>query len=168
VNCLNILKTKRNFPIDLERVRLLSEKIDKKISASKIPDDSKIDKMSFEELQDLNKILGLTDFLLCKYEEKKETRLILAHFVSVITESAKSIEGLDDEISELIVSAEDSINKVKDMYSNISDKSNLDDGSRSDDPKVSEYGSINLTNFATEINTLEYQQNSQEDTAQVI
>ncbi len=168
MKCLNILKTKRDFSIDLERVRLLSEKIDKKLSVSKIPYSSKIDKLSFDELQDLNKILNITDFLLCKYEEKKETRSILERFVSVITESAKSIEGLDEEISELIMSAEDSINKVKDMYSNISDKSNFDADSKSGGSKVNEWGSINLTNFTTEINTIGYQQNSQEETAQVI
>jgi len=164
VNCLNILNSKRGFATDIEKIRSLSDKIDKKLSKSKIPDDSKLDKLSFEELQDLNKILGLADFLLCKYEEKKEMRSILQNFVSIITESAKSIEGLDDEIAELIVSAEDSINKVKDLHTNISEKSDFDAKPRS----KNESGSINLTNFVAEINTLEYQQNSQEKTAQVI
>ena len=162
MNCLNILTKKRAFPKDIENVKSLSEKIEKKLSKSKIPDDAQIEKLSFEELQDLNKILGLANFLLCKYEEKKETHSILQHFVSIISESAQSIEGLDDEISELIISAEDSINKVKDMYVRISDKSDIGDASEEDS------GSINLTNFDTEINTIGYQQNSQEETAQVI
>lgn len=162
MNCLNILTKKRAFPKDIENVKSLSEKIEKKLSKSKIPDDAQIEKLSFEELQDLNKILGLANFLLCKYEEKKETRSILQHFVSIISESAQSIEGLDDDISELIISAEDSINKVKDMYVRISDKSDIGDDSEEDS------GSINLTNFDTEINTVGYQQNSQEETAQVI
>ena len=49
--------------------------------------------------------------------------LILQQFVSVITESVTSMESLDDEISELILSAEDSIDKVKNMHSKISTKS---------------------------------------------
>ncbi|QUC65117.1 hypothetical protein NsoK4_02305 [Nitrosopumilus sp. K4] len=163
MNCLNILNKKRDFTKDIEHVKSLSEKIEKKLSQSNIPDDAHIDKLSFEELQDIDKILGLANFLLCKYDEKKETRSILQHFVSIISESAQSIEGLDDEISELIISAEDSINKVKDMYANISDKSDFD-GQESDE----ESSSINLTNFDTEINTIGYQQNSQEETAQVI
>ena len=165
---LKILKTKRDLSKDLERVKLLSERIDKKISQSKTPDDSKLDKLTLEELQDLNKISELTNFLLCKYEEKKETRSILQYFVSIITESTESIESLDDEISELIISAEDSINKVKDMHANISEKSDFDTSPKPNNVKIDEPGSINLTKFTTEINTLEYQQNFQEDDVQVI
>ena len=163
MNRLKILTRKRDSAKDIDTVKILSEKIEKKLSKSKIPDDAQIEKLSFEELQDLNKILGLTNFLLCKYEEKKETRSILQNFVSIISESAQSIEGLDDEISELIISAEDSINKVKDTYVRISDKSDLDKEFEGGDSS-----SINLTNFNTEINTVGYQQNSQEETAQVI
>jgi hypothetical protein len=164
---LNLLNSKRDLLKDLERVKNFSEKIDKKLSNSKIPDDSKIDKLTLEELQDLNKIVGLANFMLSKYEEKKETRSILQYFVSLIIESTKSIEGLDDEISELILSSEDSINKIKDMYVNISKKSDFADGPKTDS-ESDECGSINLTNFAIEINTLGYQQNSQEETVQVI
>ena len=151
---LNILNRKLDFSKDLEKIRALSKKIDDRISQSNNPDDSKIEKLSLEELQDINKILGLANFLLYKYEEKKETRSILQYFVSIIDESSKSIEGLDDEISELIMSAEDSINKLKDANCHISEKCDL----------RSNNGSINLTNFTTEINTVGYQVNSQENT----
>ena len=164
---LKILNPLRDFSKDLELVKQFSEKIDKKLSKSKIPDESKIEKLTLEELQDLNKILGLANFLLYKYEEKKETRSVLQHFVSIISESAESVEELDDEISELILAAEDSFNKVKYIHTHISEKSDLENISESvssDD----ESGSINLTNFTTEVNTLEYQQTSQGETAQVI
>ena len=157
---LKILNPLRDFSKDLELVKQFSEKIDKKLSKTKIPDDSKIEKLTLEELQDLNKILGLAHFLLCKYEEKKETRSVLQHFVSIITDSAESIEDLDEEISELILSAEDSFNKVKYMNTYISENSDLEKISESV-PSDYESGSINLTNFSTEINPLEYQQNSQ-------
>ncbi len=101
--------------------------------------------------------------MLCKYADKKEMRSILKHFVSIISETANSLENLDDEISELIISAEDSINKVKEMHTNISEKSDFKkryhDGPDYDEHETS---AINLTNFATEVNTAEYQQNSQE------
>ena len=69
---LIILNSKRNFSKDIERIRTLSSKIDKKISDAKPSDDNKIDKLSLEELQDLNKIVGIADFMLCKYDDKKE------------------------------------------------------------------------------------------------
>src|SRR3970040_1564387 len=165
---LNFISSKRGFTPDIDNLQLLSAKIEKKLSASNAP-DVKIDKLTLEELQDINKIVGLANFILSKYEDKKETRLILQHFVSIITESAQSIECIDDEISELILSAEDSINKVKNMHSKISENSDLKksylDESAEDESKT---GSINLTKFTTAINPSEYQQNSQGNTVQVI
>ncbi len=155
------LNSKRNFSKDIERIRSLSSKIDKKILEAK-PTYDKIDKLTLEELQDLNKIVGVADFMLCKYADNKEMRSILKHFVSIISETANSLDNLDDEISELIISAEDSINKVKDMQSHISDKSDFKkryhDGP---DYSEAETSGINLTNFNTQVNQAEYQQNSQ-------
>ena len=155
-----ILNSKRNFSKDIERIRVLSSKIDKKLSEAKPSNDNKIDKLTLEELQDLNKIVGIADFMLCKYEDKKEIRSILKHFVSIISDTASSLENLDDEISELIISAEDSINKVKDMHVHISEKSDFKKRYH-DGPDYNEHetSAINLTHFATEINTAGYQQN---------
>ncbi len=162
---LIILNSKRNFSKDIERIRALSLKIDKKLSEAK-PSDDKIDKLTLEELQDLNKIVGIADFMLCKYADKKEMRSILKHFVSIISDTANSLENLDDEISELIISAEDSINKVKDMHVHISEKSDFKKRYHNG-PEYNEHetSAINLTHFGTEVNTAEYQQNSQEQAA---
>lgn len=156
------IPSKRDFSKDFQRIKEISAKIDKKLSKVKPSDDEKIDKLTLEELQDLDKIVKIADFMMCKYSDKKEMGSILRHFVSVVSETAVSLEDLDDEISELIISAEDSINKVKDMHTHISDKSdfkkNYHDGP---DFNKEETSGINLTNFVTEINTVEYQQNSQ-------
>ncbi|MCH8916152.1 MAG: hypothetical protein IIA82_09985, partial [Thaumarchaeota archaeon] len=122
---MTILNSKRNFSKDIERIRTLSSKLDKKLSEVKPSDDDKINKLTLEELQDLNKIVGIADFMLCKYADKKEIHSILKHFVSIISDTANSLENLDDEISELIISAEDSINKVKEMHVHISEKSDF-------------------------------------------
>ncbi|WP_428323911.1 hypothetical protein [Nitrosopumilus sp.] len=163
---LNVLNSKRDFSKDLERIKSLSSKLDKKIAEVKSSDDKNIEKLTLEELQDLDKIVGIADFMLVKYSDKKEMRSILKYFVSVISEAAGSIEDLDDEISELIMSAEDSISKVKGIHVDISEKSDFKkkyhDGPDYDEHETS---AINLTNFATEINTVEYQQNSQGNTA---
>ena len=159
---MTILNSKRNFSKDIERIRTLSSKLDKKLSEVKPSDDDKINKLTLEELQDLNKIVGIADFMLCKYADKKEIHSILKHFVSIISDTANSLENLDDEISELIISAEDSINKVKEMHVHISEKSDFKKRYH-DGPDYNEHetSAINLTNFGTEVNTAEYQQNSQ-------
>lgn len=163
---LAMLNQKRDFLKDMGRIRAISSKIDKKLSEIKSSEDSKIDKLTLEELQDLDKIVGIADFMMCKYADKKEMRSILQDFTSIISETANSLGDLDDEVSLLIVSAEDSINKVKEMHTNISEKSDFKkryrDGPDFDEQETS---AINLTNFATEINTVEYQQNSPGDTA---
>ena len=163
---MTLLGSKRGFSKDLDLIRNISAKIDKRLSETKSPDVDKINKLSLEELQDLGKIVGIADFMLCKYADKKEMNSILKHFVSIISDTANSLEDLDDEISELIISAEDSINRVKDMHTHISDKSDFKkkyhDGPDYDKEETSP---INLTKFAIEINTVEYQQNSQWDTA---
>jgi len=163
---LNVLNSKRDFSKDVERIKSISSKIDKKISEVKSSDDKNIEKLTLEELQDLDKIVTIADFMLVKYADKKEMRSILKYFASVISEAAGSIEDLDDEISELILSAEDSISKVKGIYVNISEKSDFKKKYH-DGPDYNEHetSAINLTNFATEINTVEYQQNSQGNTA---
>ena len=161
-----MLNQKRDFSKDIERIKSISSIIDKKLSKVKFSDDSKIDKLTLDELQDLNKIVGIANFMMCKYADKKEMRSILKHFTSIIAETAHSLEDLDDEVSELIISAEDSISKVKDMHTNISEKSDFKKN-YCDGPDYNEHetSGINLTNFVTEINTVEYQQNSREETA---
>lgn len=166
---MNFFNPKRDFKKDIACLQGISLKIEKNLSRLNIPDDEKIAKLTAEELQDINKIVGLANFILLKYEDKKETHSILQQFVSIITESVQSMECIDDDISELILSAEDSINKVKNIHTKISENSDLEksylDESLNNSPKTS---SINLTKFTRVINTPEYQQNSQGNTTQVI
>ena len=160
------LPSKRDFSKDIQRIKDISSTIDKKLSEVKPSDDTKIEKLSLEELQDLDKIVKLADFMMCKYADKKEMSSILKHFTSIICETSTSLEDLDDEISELIISAEDSINKVKDMHTNISDKSDFKKNYlNGPDYNEDETSAINLTNFVTDVNTVGYQQNFQKHTA---
>ena len=156
-----MLNSKHDFLKDIQHIRSLSSILDKKLSEVKPSDSDKIDKLTLDELQDLEKIAGIADFMLTKYADKREMRSILKHFTSVIIETTDSMGNLDDEISELILSAEDSINKVKNLHAHIENKSNFKkkycDGP---DYNGAETSGINLTNFVTEINTVEYQQNS--------
>ena len=163
---MTLLSSKRNFSMDIDFISTISSKLDKKLSQAKCPGDVNLDKLSAEELQDLDKIVGIADFLLHKHSENKEMQSILKYFVSVISDTATSLNDLDDEVSELILSAEDSINKVKEMHNNISDRSdfkkNFHDGP---EYTAAETSAINLTKSVIEINTTGYQQNSQGDIA---
>ncbi|HUU47347.1 MAG TPA: hypothetical protein VMW55_01045 [Nitrosopumilaceae archaeon] len=157
---MTFLRRGQNSSKELEFIQKISEKIDTKLAKSDKSLDSKIDKLSFEELQDLRKIVGLADFLLYKYEDKKDTKEILEHFVSIIHSSAESIEEVDDEVSELIISSEDSIHKIKELHVNISQKYDFEKPNihaHNDEFKTSSH---NLTKFPIEVNSQEYQQNS--------
>ena len=162
-----MLSSKFDFLKDIDRIKSLSSKIDKKITELKPSDEKLVEKLSIEELQDLKKIVGIADFLICKYEDKKEMSEILKHFAGVVSDAAGSITNLDDEISELILSAEDSINKIKDTHIDITKKSDFkpefDNG-----PEYNEYETspINLTNFVTHVNSQGYHENSQENSEQ--
>jgi len=156
-----MLNSKHDFLKDIERIRSLSSVIDKKLSQVTSSDADKIDKLTLDELQDLDKIAGIADFMLTKYADKKEMYSILKHFTPIITEITDSMGNLDDEISELILSAEDSLNKVKDLHAHIDKKSDFKEKyCNGPDYDHAQTSGINLTNFVTEINPVEYQQNS--------
>ena len=53
---------------------------------------------------------------------KEESKEILEEFIDMIKNTTEHIEDADDELSELIISAEDSISKVKHLLNNISKK----------------------------------------------
>ena len=67
-----MLNSKRDFFKDIDRIRSLSTVIDKKLSEVKPSDEDKIDKLTLEELQDLEKIAGIADFMLTKYADGPE------------------------------------------------------------------------------------------------
>jgi hypothetical protein len=160
-----MLNSIRNFSKDIGRIKTISSKIEKKLSEIKPTEDHTIDNLTFEELQDLNKLVGIADFMLYKYSDKKELYAILQYFKSVISDTANSIVEIDDEVSELILAAEDSINKVKDMHTNISDKSDFKKKYH-DGPDYNEYetSAINLTTFVRQIHPIEYLEKSPGDT----
>lgn len=152
---------------DLDFLKNISGKIDQKISQSNTK-NLKIENLTLEELQDLRKIVGLADFMLHKYEDKKDTKSILEYFVSIIRDSAQSIENIDDEVSELIISAEDSIGKIKELHTNISEKYDLEKSGQNIEEDESENSANNFTKIAIEINSQEYLENSTEKKGQVI
>ncbi len=121
---------------ELRRIRSLSSRIDTCLSKKGDPECDRLDELTTEQLQDLDKIVAMADFVLCKYADQKEMYSLLKPLVTTISETAESVNELDDEITELVVSAEDSIGRVKRMHGHINDQSDLvgqfDDPSRHD------------------------------------
>ena len=114
---MTFLKSNR-IAKDFDLIKNISKKVDQKL-AQKNSSNIDFDKLTLEELQDIHKLAGIANFLLAKYEDKKDTKEILEYFVSIIKESSESLEEIDDEVAVLILSAEDSLHKIKDMNANI-------------------------------------------------
>ncbi len=109
------LSLKTSETANLEKVRYLQSIIEKKIDN----DNQKIQNFEFDELNDFHKILQICEFVLEKYENKKALSQNLKKFLKIIDSTLANLELLDDEISELTVSAEFSMNKINEFKSNL-------------------------------------------------
>lgn len=114
----------RTLKKDLKKIQKFSSLIETKL-LNFDKDEQKIDKLSFEELQDLNKLLQIADFILTKYEDKKQVYNLIKDFVEMISNSSNSLDFLDDKISELVVSAQNTISEIKTLQSDVSENLSL-------------------------------------------
>lgn len=161
---------KSNFKKDYEVVRHHSVLVEKKLAKLSKKNERKIEKLTLGELQDLNEILKIADFILCKYENKKEIRSLLRDFVDIIDSSSNSIRYLDDEIEELVLNAEDAIKRIKEIQSNVSDSFSFEKHKKDDNPEKSKckIGANNLTKSSIPVYTQGYQHKSGSKTEQVV
>lgn len=150
---------------DLDRVRGISAIVKKKILESNPKYEQKIEKMSSEELEDLDMVLGIAEQLLLKYDHKKDAYAILKEFTDLIRNSTFSLGAINDQIQELIISAQSSVSEIKTAQGDVS--SNLSFGTVVKSVPSKE-GRINLTKSATPVYPQAYQQNSQVECEQVI
>ena len=149
-----ILKSNRNTKKNFEKIKKISSLVEKKLEERKHKNNKRIEKLTLEQLQDLNEILRITDFILTKHEAKKEFYSLLKEFVDIINKSAGSVEILDDEIGELIISAESTITRIKDLQGTVS--KNYDFESKSSNETKSdtvENSANNLTSSTTAVYT---------------
>ena len=116
---LKNLGNKLRGKTDLVDIRNFSKLVNKRLEELNKNNDFKINQLNIDELNDLNKLLQIADYILCSYEEKKELHSILKKFVGVINESISSIENIDDKTNELIISADSTISKIKNHQSSM-------------------------------------------------
>ena len=110
--------TPRNSLKDHKKIKQFSSIIKNRLD-SEFKNTKKINTFTFEELSDLNKILAISDFILAKYEHKKNVHSILNEFVDLIKETENSIISMDDEIEELTLSARGPINHIMEIKNKI-------------------------------------------------
>jgi hypothetical protein len=130
-NKMNALNT-WNIKKDLNKIRTFSSIIEKKLGQLDKKDESKIENLSFEELQDLNQLVHASDYILTKYESKKEVYDLLKDFVEMINNSTASMDILNDKISELVVSAESAISRIKSIQGDVSEDFSLKSSNKTD------------------------------------
>ena len=146
--------SRKNFQKNTQKIKKLSKLVESRILKIKQNDEQKIEKLSFEELQDFNQILRLADYVLCKYEAKKSTQKILKEFVEMIENSVNSMDLLDDNIAELEITAENSLEKIKQMHTKVSENFTMDSisiSSQKSSKSEPENSTNNLTKSATPV-----------------
>ncbi len=114
------LKKQRNLIKDFKKIEKFSSLVEKRLLTFD-KDKQRIEKLSFEELQDLNELLRLADYILTKHEDKKEVYVLLKDFVAMINNSSNSMDLLNDKIVELVVSAEAAISRIKNLQTDVSE-----------------------------------------------
>jgi len=141
---------------ELRKVKHFSSIITKKLKSESISSEN-INSFTFEELTDINKILSLTDFILTKYEHKKSMRLILNEFVDLITKSANSLESIDDDVEEMLISSTTEISRLKSIQRNFSKKNDSIFNENKLENEVNSKNSLNnLTIFSTDVYSPNY------------
>ena len=152
-----ISKKNRNFTKDLKKVRIFSFLAEKKLSQFDKKDENKIKNMTFEQLQDLQQLTSAANFILLKYEDNKEVYSLLKDFVDMIHNSSESVDMLNDNIIEMLISAENAISRIKKLQGDVSENFSLISTSKMNDenePKiVTKASTNNLTKSATAVYT---------------
>lgn len=152
---------------DLKRVRRLSGLVRKKIMGSNQNYEKNLEKLTKEELEDLDKILEIAEHVLLKHQHKKEVYVLLKEFSDIIKNWASSLSEINDQIQEMLISVESSIYEIKNEQNNVS--TNLSFQKDNSQPQnTAKQGGINLTKSATGVYTQEYQQNHQVQFKQVV
>ncbi|MGI0083282.1 MAG: hypothetical protein ACREAG_08275, partial [Nitrosopumilaceae archaeon] len=73
----------------LKKIRSLSHKIEQKLAQkSTEKDEPFIESLSVEELKDLRQVMMAADYLLSKYQDKKDLKAFLEEFIGIIMHAA--------------------------------------------------------------------------------
>jgi hypothetical protein len=146
-----------NFRKELKRIRRISNIVENKLNRYDKKEERQIEKLSYEELQDLSKLTSAADYILTKYEDNREVYSLLKDFVDMINNSSASMDLLNDRIGELVMSATCAITKIKNLQGDVSENYSLlpNDSKNHENEAIitPESSTNNLTKSATPVYT---------------
>ena len=153
---------------DLSKVRHLSALVRKKVLGSNPDYEKKLDNLTKDEMEDLDKILGMTEQILLKHQHKKEAYLLLKEFSDLLKNWTSSLSEINDQIQVMLISVQSSISEIKDAQNDVSSNFSFDNVKKESQSSTTKQGTINLTKSATAVYPREYQQNPQVQCEQVV
>jgi len=116
-----------DISVPLGKIRNISSKIEEKI-AQKPPDkdDKFIETLSVEELKDLRQVMMAAEYLLSKYQDKKELKAFLEDFIGIILHATNSVNVMRDDLTDLLISAEMAFNQIQSLHEEVTQHLSLD------------------------------------------
>jgi len=114
------ISLKPSIKINLEKIQHVRSIIEKNIEHNQLI----IKNLEPEELHDYQKIMQICEFILVKHENKKALYENLKKLVNTIDYTMLSLESLDEKVNELNISADLSINRLKDFKANLTKSEN--------------------------------------------
>ncbi len=165
-----------SFP--LFKIKTLSSKIEQKIAQKDKGKDEFIETLSVEELKDLRQVILASEYLLTKYQDKRDLKAFLEDFIGIIMHAANSVNGMKNELEDLVISAEVALQQIQNLHHEVTQNLALSGmvQTKMDDFEVSTHSHsvpvelshietasekhasspINLTNPARRVNTSDY------------
>ena len=122
----------------LLRIKELSTKIEQKISQkASSKDDNFVETLSVEELKDLRQVILASEYLLTKYQDKKDLKSFLEEFIGIIMHAANSVNILRDDLEDLVISAEVALKQIQNLHDDVTQNLTLGKGLQT---KLDDYG----------------------------
>ena len=169
--------TESDVSTTLFRIKGLSTKIEQKMAQKgSSKDDNFVETLSVEELKDLRQVILASEYLLTKYQDKKDLKSFLEEFIGIIMHAANSVNVLRDELEDLVISAEVALQQIQTLHNDVTQNLALGRGTQTklddfrihlikteakvqfvqiEEPKQ-ESSPINLTNSTRRFHTNDY------------
>ena len=104
----------------MDKIRILSSKVELKISQKdKDENDAFIETLSVEELKDIRQVIHAAEYLLTKYQDKKEIKSFLQEFVGIVLHAVNSVNGMKDNLEDLVMSAEFALCQIQTLHADV-------------------------------------------------
>ncbi|MDE1726635.1 MAG: hypothetical protein KGH89_05155 [Thaumarchaeota archaeon] len=162
----------------LFKIKTLSSKIEQKIvQKDNGKEDGFIETLSVEELKDLRQVILASEYLLTKYQDKKDLKEFLEEFIGIIMHAANSVNVLKDDMEDLVISAEVALQQIQTLHYDVTQNLAFGRGTQTKldefklplvktapvmpepvkaQPEASGTSSINLTNPTRRVHTSDY------------